>query len=108
MTLTILYLITFVGQVGSFSPRNYGYVPNGLETATGVVQATDLNSIEIYDEERKQAERFVYLVQGEEFHKGDYVRVYYHPKGGIVQMIKRMTVLEYKKNSQNLGYISHN
>jgi hypothetical protein len=52
-------------------------------------------------------ERFVYLEQGEQYHKGDYIRIYYHPQDAIVVRIKRMAVLEYKENGQNLGNIFH-
>ena len=85
--------------------NHYSYYPNGLATATGTVQATGLNSIEIYDEYQKRVERFIYLEDSEQFHKGDYIRIYYHPKTAVVAIIKRMTVLEYKENGQNLGNI---
>ena len=85
---------------------NFYYEPNGLATATGTVEAVGLNSIEIYDEIEKRQERFVYLGQSGEFRKGDYIRIYYHPKGAIIQRVKRMTILKYKMDGQNLGYIS--
>ncbi len=87
--------------------NNYQYYPQDLATATGTVQATGLNSIDIYDEERKGVERFIYLEDNEQFHQGDYIRIYYHPKTVIAVIIKRMTVLEYKKDGQNLGNIFH-
>lgn len=97
-----------VGYGGSFVclRTNYSYYPNGLATATGTVQATGRNSIEIFDELQKREVRFIYLDQREGFNKGDYIRIYYYPMGNFVQNIKRMTVLEYKKDGQNLGYIS--
>lgn len=105
---TILYFLLFVSQGGAnVCSRGYYYVPNGLETATGTIQAIGRNSIDIYDELDKRVERFIYLEQGEKFHKGDYVRVYYHPLNALVQRIIRMTVLEYKMNGQNLGFITH-
>jgi hypothetical protein len=108
LPFTILFFFICVGQVGAaVCPRvNYNYYPNGLAMATGTVEAMDRNSIDIDDELQKRVERFVYLEQGEEFHKGDYVRIYYYPTDAVVQSIKRMTVLEYKMNGQNLGYIS--
>ena len=69
--------------------------------------ATGLNFIKIYDEESKGVERFVFFEGAEQYHQGDYVRIFYHPRGAMAVMIKRMTVLEYKTNTQNLGYISH-
>lgn len=96
-----------MAQVGAavFS-RNYNDAPNGIATLTGTVEGMGRNSISIYGEVQKRVVRFVYLEQGDRFHKGDYVRVYYHPIGAIVVLIKRMTIFEYKKHGQNLGYIS--
>jgi len=109
-TLTIflvLYILICSSQAGAAvcMRGHYCYYFNDPATATGTVQATGRNTIDIYDEEQRKVERFIYFEHGEGFHKGDYVRVYYHPRGAVAQKIKRMTVLEYKKNSQNLGYI---
>ena len=88
------------------SMMNFSHEPNDLATATGIVQATGLNSIKIYDEDRKRMERFIYLQDNEQFHQGDYIRIFFHPKTAVVAIIKRMTVLKYNENGQNLGYIS--
>lgn len=106
LPLAILWVLTCSGQ-GFSASMNFYYNPNGLATVTGTIEGSGLNSIDVYDEERKRVERFIYLEGNERFHKGDYVRIYYHPKGGIVQKIKKMTVLEYKENGQNLGNILH-
>ena len=108
LPLTILFFLICAGPAGAaFCSRNIDYYPNGLANATGAVVATGRNSIEIFNEEQKRVEKFVYLEQGKPYHQGDYIRIYYHPQGAIVAAIKRMTVLEYKRNDQNLGYISH-
>ena len=97
--------------IGSYEAKasliNYYYYPNGLATATGWVHSTARNTIVIYDEQEKRLERFVYLDQREQYHQGDYIRIYYHPKSKVVQTIKRMTVLNYKEHGQNLGNILH-
>ncbi len=88
--------------------RNYySYYPQDLATATGTVEGTGLNSIDIYDEEQKRVKRFIYVGDTEQFHKGDYIRLFYNPKTTVVAIIKRMTVLEYKENGQNLGNVFH-
>ena len=87
--------------------RKFNYYPNDLADATGNVVAFGRNSIEIFDEENNRKERFVYLEQAEQYHQGDYIRIYYHPENGIVATIKKMTVLEYKQSTQNLGNIYH-
>jgi len=104
LPLTILCFFIFVGQ--SFANMmHFNHHPNGLATATGIVVATGLNSINIFDEERKRVERFIYLEDTKQFHQGDYIRIYYHSKTTVVAIIKRMTVLEYKSDGQNLGNI---
>jgi len=107
LPLTILYFVIWTAQgFAATSTINFFYNPNDLATATGTVQATGLNSIDIFDEDHKRVERFVYLLgDNGQFHQGDYVRIYYHPKTAVVAMIKRMTVLKYKENGQNLGNI---
>jgi hypothetical protein len=104
--LTIFLLLVWAGQ-SLARMMNFNFTPNDLATATGIVQATGLNSIDIFDEERKRLERFIYLTDNENIHQGDYVRLYYHPKNAVVVMIKKMTVLEYKGDGQNLGNIFH-
>ena len=108
LLVAVLYFFICVSQgMAAVFSRSGNYSPNDLATATGTVEATGRNSIEIYDELQKRVGRFVFFDQGQRFHQGDYVRIYYHPMGKIVQKIKKMTVLEYKVNGQNLGYISH-
>lgn len=104
LSVTILYFFMCMGQGFAFMRNDY-YVPNGIDSVAGTIEGGGLNTIDIYDEERKRVERFVYLDQKEQFQKGDHVRIYYHPRGGIVQSIKRMPVLDYKANGQNLGNI---
>ena len=107
LSLTILCFFTCIGQGSSSvclrgSSHNYY---NDPALVTGIVQAIGRNTIDIFDEEQKKVERFIYFEHGKEFNKGDYVRIYYHPRGAVVQIIKRMTVLKYNMNGQNLGYI---
>jgi hypothetical protein len=81
------------------------YYPNGLATATGYVKAQGRNFVEIYDEIQEKLIRLTFLAHGEKFDQGEYVRAYYYPESLMVQRIFKMTVLKYKKNTQNLGYI---
>jgi len=103
----VLYIFICVSRADAAvcMKGRYSHYFNDPAIATGIVQATGRNTIDIYDEEQRKVERFIYFVHGEGFHKGDYVRVYYHPISGIVQIIKKMTILKYKMNGQNLGYI---
>jgi len=102
-----LSFFVFVGHSFANMMNNYPYYPQDLATATGTVEGTGLNSIDIYDEERRRVERFIYLEDNKQFSKGEYIRIYYHPKTLIVAIIKRMTVLKYNGDGQNLGNLFH-
>lgn len=82
-----------------------GHFTFGPETAVGTIQALSRNTIELYDEDRREVRRFVYLGDLGEIREGDRVRVYYSESSGRVELIKKMTALEYQKAGQNLGYV---
>ncbi len=85
--------------------RAYNHYPNDIANVTGTVVSTSLNAIDIRDEEDKRVKRYIYLGT-EQFRKDEYIRIYYHPENALVVTIKRMTVLPYKGQGQNLGYMS--
>ena len=74
------------------------------EMVIGTIQSVDRNTLNIYDETEKVVKRLVYLDYSQPFHKGDRVRAYYRTDGNVVTVIKKVTLLEYSKNGQNLGY----
>ena len=41
----------------------------------------------------------------ERFHKGDEVRIYYRMADDVIENMKKMTPVEYKKEEQNQGYL---
>jgi hypothetical protein len=104
----IFYFFIFAGSrawaIGGMGSNFYN--PNDLAKATGTVTAIGLNALYIYDEEEKRVEKFFYLGK-EEFHQGEYIRIFYHPENLVIVIAKKMTVLPYKENGQNLGYILH-
>jgi hypothetical protein len=85
--------------------RTSVYYPNGIDSVVGTIQGFSRNTIEFYDEVKKENRRFIYLVNLGDFKVGDRVRLYYYPSNGVVQNLKRMTPVEYIKNRQNEGYI---
>src|SRR5438552_540585 len=104
----LLVLSFFTGIDPAFAnQRLFPYRLDGVETVTGIVQSTSRNIIEVYDEMNKRKVRFIYLGRVGEFQRGDYVRINYRLRDGVVQTIKRMTVLKYNKDGQNLGNIIH-
>lgn len=101
-----LFICVGQGRAAVFQTNHYyNYYPNGLANATGTVVATGLNSIEIFNEENKRNETFIILGQEQDYSKGEYIRIYYHPDSAIVAKIMRMTVYQYKRDGQNLGNI---
>ena len=75
------------------------------EMTVGIIQSVFKNTITIEDERNHEVRSLIRPGIEREFQKGDYVRVYYHTHGNLIDTIKRMTVLGYKKEKQNLGYI---
>ena len=71
---------------------------------TGTIEKIGRNTIDIRDEDDKVLKRFVYFDSDVQI--GDRVRIHYEPRSGRVDRLKKMTVVEYKKDGQNLGYIS--
>jgi RNase P/RNase MRP subunit p29 len=71
---------------------------------TGTVEKIGRNTIDIRDEDDKVLKRFVYFDTDVQI--GERVRIHYEPRSGRVDRLKKMTVVEYKKDGQNLGYIS--
>jgi hypothetical protein len=83
---------------------------NRRQTLVGTIQRMERNTLFILDEEDKRIKRLVYLLDsGQQFHPGDRVRIYYQTPNSVIETIKKMRPLEYKKEAQNLGiiYTSH-
>ena len=70
----------------------------------GTVEKIGRNTVDIRDEDDKVLKRFVYFESDVQI--GDRVRVRYEPRSWRIEQLKKMTKLEYKKDGQNLGYIS--
>ena len=85
--------------------RTSVYYPNGIDSIVGTIQGFSRNTIEFYDEVKKENRRFICLMNFENFNVGSRVRLYYYPASNVVQNLKRMTPVEYIKNRQNEGYI---
>jgi hypothetical protein len=81
------------------------YNPNGIGSMVGTIRGFSRNSIDIYGEYSRRERRFIYLNHFGNFKTGDRVRLYYYVTTGVVEDIKRMTPVEYRKNGANEGYI---
>jgi LPS O-antigen subunit length determinant protein (WzzB/FepE family) len=75
------------------------------ESAVGTIQHVSRNTLEIFDEDRKESRRFIYMGSMEHLQVGERVRVFFEPGNDIIQIIKKMTNLDYRPGGQNLGYI---
>ena len=70
---------------------------------TGVVEKIGVNTIDIRDEDDKVLKQYVYF--GTDVQIGDRVRAQYDPMSLRIELLKKMTKLEYKADGQNLGYV---
>lgn len=73
---------------------------------TGTIEKLTTNAIDIRDEDDKVLKRYVYF--GTDVVVGDRVRAHYDPVSMRIDLLKKMTRVEYKKNGQNLGYTTKN
>jgi hypothetical protein len=101
--MTFVFVIFFSQTVSAAHKQEFRRV-RPADTITGTIQNTSRNTLEILDEDQKEVRRVVYLGNKEKFRVGERVRVYLEPDNVTVKMIKKMTVLEYRRDGQNLGY----
>lgn len=78
--------------------------PEQIQSIVGIIQGRNRNTIDILDELEKRTKRFVYMNDSGELKIGDKVRVYYYPRGYVVQNIKKMTGSPAQEG-QNQGYL---
>ena len=78
---------------------------NSPDSVVGEIRHISRNTLEIFDEDLKELRRFTYLRGLERFQVGERVRVFFEARSTVVSVIKKMTVLDYRTNGQNLGYI---
>ncbi len=74
------------------------------EMLVGTIQSVHRNNIVIINEDTKLPVEFVYLGRKIKLAKGDKVRIYYRRRGQIIDIIKKLTPVEYKADGQNKGY----
>lgn len=78
--------------------------PDRVESIVGTIEGRHRNSIDVFDELEKRTKRFVYLNDRNELKIGDRIRVYYYPRGYLVQNIKKMTAVA-PEEGKNQGYL---
>ena len=104
-----IFIISFSFFIlyGSFAAagNNSTFLRDDRKSFVGVIQKINLNTIVVLDEVEKNSRRFVYLDKNKRFHKGDRVRLFYRTKGNLVENMKKMAPVKYKKDGQNGGYI---
>ena len=102
----LLLIVAFLLPAGlCFAGTFYGLGGNDpmIYVVTGTVEKITVNALDIRDESDKQLRRFIYF--GSEAAVGDRVRVRFEPYSRRIEMLKKMTKLEYNPEGQNLGYI---
>ncbi|MCX5681632.1 MAG: hypothetical protein NT079_05075 [Candidatus Omnitrophica bacterium] len=102
--LWIAILFVFWGPC--FAAGEYHVVGNDslFCVITGTIEKVTRNAIDIRDEDDKVLKRFIYF--DSDVQVGDRVRAHYEARSGRIEQLKKMTKVEYKKDGQNLGYIS--
>ena len=75
------------------------------QSVTGTIKTIEGNYLYLIDEPDRFVRRFIYDGRGNIFKPGDRVRIHYPVFRNVIELIKLMTPLEYKKNGQNLGFI---
>jgi len=98
--------IIILSQPALAALRQDSHRVHASETVVGTIQHISRNTLEIFDEDRKELRRFIYLGSLEQLQVGERVRVFLEPGNDTIQLIKKMTSLDYRTNGQNLGYIS--
>ena len=100
MGITVFFF--FVGLCFAWLPMDAVSGPMGY-IVTGTIEKIGRNTIDIRDEDDKVLKRFTYFYG--DVAVGERVRIRYQPRSGIVEQLKKMTVVEYKEDGQNLGYL---
>ncbi len=75
------------------------------DSIVGTISAVGRDTLEVYDEGEKRTKRFVYLFNGVQFITGERVRIFFNSSSGAIELIKKVTPLEYEKGVRNLGYL---
>ena len=104
-SVCLIFLLFLPSVSHAVEMRRHYYLETD-NSVTGIIQAVGRNGIDIDDEYARAVKRFVYLGPSLPYHPGDRVRVYYERGSNVIRNIKKMTVLEYSKNGQNLGYVT--
>ncbi len=97
--LCLFFSCPFTAAEKKFYPRST------LERVVGTIQKIERNILSIYDEHDKTLKRLVYVNNRGEFKAGDRVSIFYQKKGNLIESVKKMTAVDYKEDSQNLGYL---
>ena len=103
--MLVLFILEFVPATAQAGPSWKSFSVR-REMTVGIIQKVNRNMITIEDERDHQIRNLIRPGIEHEFKVGDYVRVYYRTNGNIIDTIKKMTPVEYKKEGQNRGYIS--
>lgn len=101
--LTVMMFLLLVSSV--WAGIEFNAVRLRAEIMTGSLERVEKNFIEIRDEEDGLVKRLTCFSADKKFKVGERVRVRYESRTALVEWIKKMTPVEYRKDGQNAGYI---
>ena len=103
--LIIILAVIMPGRaVGAFNAAGEA---TALQDTTGTITAIKRNRIVILEDGTHLKRSFLYMRRDiDQFLSGERVRIYFRNRYSTVISVKKMTVLKYNKEKQNLGYIT--
>jgi len=107
-TTVFLIIISAVLMPGrAFGTFNAAGETTALQGTTGTITAIKRNRIVILEDSTHLKKSFLYMRRDiDQFHSGERVRIYFRNRYSPVISVKKMTLLKYNKEKQNLGYIT--
>ena len=74
------------------------------DTLVGRITGVSRDMLEVFDEDEKTTKQLVYVLNRGQFAVGDRVKIFFNTATGAIDVIKKMTPVEYRRD-QNAGYL---
>jgi len=102
--LLILFIALPIPVFAAYGGFYYNHPNIRTKNVTGVIKEIRRNTIIIYDETDEILRTLVNLTYRDEVRVGDHVSIRYLVRDNVIESIKKVRFVEYKKDGQNLGY----
>jgi hypothetical protein len=101
----IILISFFLFIIPHFAEARFWIPERNPASITGTIQAIGRDYLEILNEDDQLIKRLVYFSGEKKFSVGQRVRVWFDTRDLVVEQIKTMTAVVYKKEGQNAGYL---